>query len=300
MNTIHWLSNDEHGEWDAFVTRHPRGLVYHLSAWKQLLETAFGHIRGRFLVLRNGDGQIQAGLPVYTVDSWLLGNRLVSVPFATMCDPLISTKEEFNLLWPAIEDASVKHRSQRIEIRIRHTNSDCLPASLTASTRYKHHYLPLDKPTDELFRSFNKSNICRAVKKAKQEGVIVEERQDGQSLRVFHSFLVATRRKHSLPPMPFAFFHAMYRSLSPDHVALYLAMANRLGEFWFRSSRICGLPSIQAMSTTRSGVSANLFIGRRSSAPRTVAQLISASVVRRSITQDCLSTRDGGQPLRMT
>ena len=224
MNTIHWLSNDEHGEWDAFVTRHPRGLVYHLSAWKQLLETAFGHIRGRFLVLRNGDGQIQAGLPVYTVDSWLLGNRLVSVPFATMCDPLISTKEEFNLLWPAIEDASVKHRSQRIEIRIRHTNSDCLPASLTASTRYKHHYLPLDKPTDELFRSFNKSNICRAVKKAKQEGVIVEERQDGQSLRVFHSFLVATRRKHSLPPMPFAFFHAMYRSLSPDHVALYLAI----------------------------------------------------------------------------
>ena len=65
MSTIHWLSPDERGEWDAFVTRHPLGLVYHLSAWQRVLESAFRHIRGRFLVLRDGGGQIQAGLPVY-------------------------------------------------------------------------------------------------------------------------------------------------------------------------------------------------------------------------------------------
>jgi hypothetical protein len=224
MNNIHWLSTDEYDEWDAFVTKHPRGLVYHLSAWQQTLEIAFRHIRGQILVLRDGAGQIQAGLPVYTVKSWLLGNRTVSVPFATMCDPLISTKEEFNLLWPAIEDVSFKHRSRRIEIRVRHTNSDCLPAPLNGSARYKHHYLPLDKSTEELFQSFHKSNICRAVNKAKREGIVVEERQDEYSLRVFHSFLVATRRKHSLPPIPFAFYQAMYRSLSPDRIVLYLAI----------------------------------------------------------------------------
>ena len=26
MSTIHWLSPDEQGEWDAVVTRHPLGL----------------------------------------------------------------------------------------------------------------------------------------------------------------------------------------------------------------------------------------------------------------------------------
>lgn len=223
MNNIYWLSTNEYDEWDAFVTRHPEGLIYHLSAWQRMLETAFKHIRGQILVLRDADGQIQAGLPVYTVASWLLGNRSVSVPYATMCDPLISTKEEFDLLWPAIKEMSVKHGSRRIEIRTRHTNSDYLPASLSAGAGYKHHYLPLDKPVDDLFRSFNESNIRRAVKKAKREGVVVEERQDEQSLRVFYSFLVTTRRKHSLPPMPLSFFHGIYRSLSPDHVALYLA-----------------------------------------------------------------------------
>jgi hypothetical protein len=224
LNTIHWLSADEQGEWDAFVTMHPLGLVYHLSSWQRVLEGAFGHIRGRFLALRDGGGQIQAGLPVYTVTSLLLGNRTVSVPFATMCDPLISTKEEFNLLWPAIKEASEKHRSRRIEIRTRRTISDCIATLLTVSGRYKHHYLPLCESADALFRSFDKSNIRRGVEKARREGVVVEERQDEQDLRVFHTFLVATRRRHSLPPMPFAFFQAMHRSLSPNRIALYLAM----------------------------------------------------------------------------
>ncbi len=224
MNTIHWLSPKEYREWDAFVTQHPQGLVYHLSAWKELLEAAFQHIRGQFLVLKNREGQIQAGVPLYSVKSWLLGNRSVSIPYATMCDPLIGTKEEFNELWPTMVDESANQRCKRIEIRLRHTKLECLPAPLQPSVKYKHHYLPLDKSTDELFRSFNKPNICRALKKAHREGVVVEERQDEQSLRVFHSFLVATRRKHSLPPMPYAFFKAMYNVLKPDRATLYLAI----------------------------------------------------------------------------
>lgn len=112
INTIQWLSPDEQGEWDAFVSAHPLGLVYHLSAWQRVLESAFGHIRGRVLVLRDADGQIRAGLPIYQVKSWLLKNRTVSVPFATMCDPLVSTREEFDLLWPAIEEAAGRNNSQ--------------------------------------------------------------------------------------------------------------------------------------------------------------------------------------------
>jgi hypothetical protein len=224
MSTVHWLSPDELDEWDAFVTRHPLGLVYHTSSWQRVLESAFDHIRGRFLVLRDGDGQIQAGLPVYTVKSWLLKDRTVSVPFATMCDPLISTKEEFDLLWPAIEDASGKQGSRRIEIRARRLSADCMPARLTALAKYKHNYLPLGQNTEALFHSFDKSCVRRRVDKGRRAGIVVEERQDDQSLRVFHSLLVATRRRRSLPPMPFAFFQAMYRCLSPDQVALYLAV----------------------------------------------------------------------------
>ncbi len=223
MSTIEWMSPDQFRAWDEFVARHPLGLIYHLSSWQAVLESAFRHIRGQFLVLRGDDGQIQAGLPVYNVKSWLLKNRTVSVPFATICDPLVSTREEFDQLWEAIENAARQHKSKKIEIRTCRFNTSSLPASLRVGSTYKHHYLPLNKPANSLFRSFHDSCIRRRVNKAEQTGVVVEERQDQESLRAFHAMLVATRQRLALPPMPASFFEAMHSFLVPNLAALYLA-----------------------------------------------------------------------------
>ena len=224
MRTIDWISQDQLGAWDDFVARHPLGRVYHLSSWQRVLETSFRHIRGRILALRDDNGHIQAGLPVYHVRSWLLHNRTVSVPFATICDPLVPTQQDFALLWNAIEDAARQQKSKRIEIRTWRANIDCLPSQLTASAKYKHHYLPLDKGTDALFHSFHGSCIRRRVNKAIRTGIVIEKRQDQESLRTLHAILVATRRRLSLPPMPLAFFEAMHSCLAPEHAVIYLAV----------------------------------------------------------------------------
>lgn len=224
MNAIEWLTPEENGVWDAFVAQHPLGLIYHLSAWQEVLETAFKHIRGRILVLREPRGQIRAGLPVYNITSWLLKNRTVSVPFATLCDPLVSSKEDLNLLWRGIENAAVKNRSKRVEIRTRRLGAANIPEFLAPNARYKHHYLPLDKDTKTLLNSFHPSCVSRRIKKARREGLLVEERHDAESLRVFHSIMASTRRRLLLPPMPYAFFEAMFDVLRPDRASLYLTI----------------------------------------------------------------------------
>ena len=224
MSSLDWISPGQFNEWDAFVSRHPLGKVYHLSLWHNVLEASFPHIRGRFLVLRNDDGQIQAGLPVYNVKSWLLKNRTVSIPFATTSDPLISTKEEFAQLWQGIADTARQHNSKRIEIRTHRVNAEYLPDQMRPGSIYKHHYLLLDQSEDELLRNTHQSCIRRRIKRAAHNGVLIEERQDMGSLRELHALLVATRRRLGLPPMPFSFFEAMYRWLIPDHGTLYLAL----------------------------------------------------------------------------
>lgn len=224
MSAVDWISSDQTNAWDAFVVQHPLGRVYHLSAWRKVLETSFAHVRGEFLAVKGDDGQIQAGLPVYSVKSRLLNNRTVSVPFATVSDPLISTKEDFDLLWEPIEKASREQKSKRIEIRTYRTNIECLTHQMRPGAKYKHHYIPLDRSADELFRSFHDSCIRRRVKKAIRAGVNVEEHHDIDSLRQFHAMLAATRRRFGLLPMPLAFFESMYRCLIPDHGALYLAL----------------------------------------------------------------------------
>ena len=72
-----WLNPEDYSHWDAFVENHPLGLAYHSSSWKKTLERAFKHIKGHFLALRTaGSGEIVAGVAVYSIKSWLLGNRM--------------------------------------------------------------------------------------------------------------------------------------------------------------------------------------------------------------------------------
>ncbi len=222
---VDWLRPDEDTEWDALAGRHPLGLVYHLSAWKNVLEQAFPHIRGRYLVLRDtSDGEIRAGLPVYTVKSWLLGNRMVSVPFASVCDPLVSSVAEFREFLPQIQGAFGQNNCRSLSVRTRKTTQEFAASFGTPESLHKHHYLQLDKSPDELFGSFAKSSICQKVKKAIKAGVTVVKANGPESMQTCHAILAQTRRKVSLPPLPLSFFMALERFLAPRYLKVFLAL----------------------------------------------------------------------------
>jgi len=226
-DSVQWLSESHDDEWDAFVSAHPLGLVYHLSAWKRVLEDAFGHIRGQVVILRDGqNGQIAAGVPVYTVRSWLLGTRTVSVPFATFCDPLVSTAHDFLQLVPAMRSLADASGSRRLEIRSRRMADSLGQARLPVGVRYKHHYLPLDRSPEALFASFAKTPVRQRVNQARRAGVVVEERSDEEGVRICHAILVETRRRLLLPPMPCAFFQAMRRHLGSGRFGVWIARQN--------------------------------------------------------------------------
>jgi CelD/BcsL family acetyltransferase involved in cellulose biosynthesis len=222
--TAHWLLPDETAEWDRFVARHPLGLVYHLSAWTRVLETAFPHIQGRFLVLRDGgDGSIRAGLPVYTVKSWLLGRRVISVPFASFCDPLVSSAAEFDLLLPHLEQLQRSTKSRLLEVRLTRTAGQLADRRFTLSSGYKHHYLRLDTDCDSLFESFAKTSIRQKIRKAANAGVTVEERTDEGCIEACHAILAETRMRRFLPVMPYTFFQAVRRWLWPEYLKVFIA-----------------------------------------------------------------------------
>jgi CelD/BcsL family acetyltransferase involved in cellulose biosynthesis len=220
-----WLSPDHEAEWDAFVGRHELGLIYGLSVWKRMLEDAFPHINGRFLTLReNTSGQIVAGLPVYRVRSWLLGNRIVSVPFASFCNPLVSSDSQLNLLLQEVVEECHRNRSDRIEIRMTEDTRQLSHPPLSRIARYKHHFLPLEIDPDALFVSFAKTSVRQKVIKARKAGVVIEEVGDEKSLKVCHAIMVKLRHRLCLPAIPYAFFEAMRRHLWPEHLKIFLAM----------------------------------------------------------------------------
>jgi len=225
--SAHWLASADEAEWDEFVGRHPLGLVYHLSAWRRVLEDAFPHIHGQFLVLRDSaSGHIQAGLPVYTVKSWLLGNSVTSIPFASFCDPLISTAEDFRLLLPELKSLHERSRSRRLEVRSNKLTAVMEGSTLAPQSAYKHHYLSLEKSENELLSSFARSSIRQKMSKAAKEGVTVEEREDEGGMDLCHSILEETRSRLALPVLPRSFFKAMHKRLFPKHLKVLIAKHN--------------------------------------------------------------------------
>ena len=76
------LSDDAAGAaLEAFVEGHPEGTPFHRPAWLKAVERGCGQ-RGRYLVARDGSGEIAGLLPLTEVRSRLFGNALVSSGFA--------------------------------------------------------------------------------------------------------------------------------------------------------------------------------------------------------------------------
>jgi hypothetical protein len=134
-------------QWDDFVKQHKLGWVTHSSKWKHALEASFSHIKGYYLTLMDGiKGCISAALPIYKVSSLLMGTRLVSVPFGTICDPLASLPGQADrLIQHAIEFADM-HNCAQVEIRCLNTGEMICTETLGRTDFFVHHFIRLGAP----------------------------------------------------------------------------------------------------------------------------------------------------------
>jgi lipid II:glycine glycyltransferase (peptidoglycan interpeptide bridge formation enzyme) len=200
--------NDQ--EWDEFVKSSPMGEIYSSSTWRRVVEKSFGHIRARHLIVKDGNsGHIVSALPLYEVKSWLLGKRLVSVPFGTLCDPLAKSHEDFTALVEHALGLKKKLGYKRIELKIFKTADQLDKEKLTLLTTHKHHYLLLDKEFSALTKGF-KRTVRQAVRKAEDSGLRVEDSAGEEGLRAFYRLYMMTRKRNSVPTQPYKFFRNLW------------------------------------------------------------------------------------------
>ncbi len=277
------LEPREFAAWDRFVAGHPLGSICHTSAWRAALEDAFPHIKGHFLALFSPDGsEIIAGVPVYSLNSWLLGSRLVGIPFATQGDPLISNTHEMSQLRaPLLQLAATLSRG-KVELRgVRNSNplEDC---GFSRTSTVKHHYIRLDRDLPEIYASFSRTAVRRMVSKAEKRGIVVRPAGSIDDLKAFYDLFVSTRRRLPLPPIPFRFFQALWNQFWPNHLEILIAWQDNLP-----CGAVLGLKWKSAYSLEFSGESPGLqSVG--------VNQLLYWSAIKRAC-QDGLSTFSFGR-----
>jgi CelD/BcsL family acetyltransferase involved in cellulose biosynthesis len=232
MDKIILIDPVQDPRWDRFVENHPAGWVCHLSDWKQALESSFRQMKGYYFVLLDKTGEhIEAGLPVFHVKSCILGDRLVSIPFATLCDPLVSHPSQFRLLFSSVQALSQSLNCKWIEIRSTHAGSHIQGCDLAESNGFKHHYLELKQQPEDLWRQFHRKAVRYAVRKAQKNGIKIRrgyDTPDASCVDEFFRLYRKTRRRLGLPLQPFRFFQSLWHFLSPQgRVQILIAEKDR-------------------------------------------------------------------------
>jgi hypothetical protein len=202
--------------WDEFVQEHPYGWICHLSGWKHLLEKSFKHMKGHYLaVVDDGNSNILAALPLFEVKSWLTGNRIVSIPFATLSDPLVSTREDMEKLLVAAIDLSNKLNTSYIEIRTIYADTTVLNEQFAGDLFYKYHYLQIDAELEEIRKKFHYKAVRYEINKAQKSGLTLRTANTESDLYGFYDLYIKTRKRLGLPPHPFLFLETLWKTFFP-------------------------------------------------------------------------------------
>lgn len=201
-------------EWDDFVAGHEDGWLCQLSSWGRLLEKSFPHIRHHLLVVRGPDG-VRSGLPVCQVDSWLTGHRLVSIPFASLCHPLVRDVADGRLLRDEVAALDNACRCSHFELRTMGGPGLGPHPAACQTTRFKHHFIRLDASPAELFRRFDRSCVRQRINRALASNLELRSATTDADLREFYRLYLMTRRRLGLPPQPFRFIRGLWTEFAP-------------------------------------------------------------------------------------
>ena len=193
--------------WPALLSRHPRASVFHTVGWLRTLRQAYGY-KPMVFTTSPADAELQNGLVCCEVNSWLTGRRLVSLPFADHCDPLVEDGEELRALLAELGQGFSRGRLKYVEIRPRDPFMTVTPVvtGLQEAESFWLHEVDLARPARVVFSSMHKDCIQRKVQRAERERVLYQQGRSETLLEHFYQLLLRTRRRHQLPPQPFAWF----------------------------------------------------------------------------------------------
>lgn len=196
--SISTLGRDDEKSWDEYVRRNRSASFFHLSGWREILETALGH-RTYYFVAKQGP-RIVGLLPLVHVKSYLFGNGLSSLAFGAYGGAIADSEG----VRDALEDKAVELGRElgvgSVEFRYRERSGK-------------------DRPTKELYERFIKplhqdeDENMRAIR-AKQRNIIRKGIKNGLELKVdtcdsFYEIYAESVRNLGTPVFPRKLFRAM-------------------------------------------------------------------------------------------
>lgn len=190
--------------WDDLLRRHPSSSIFHTKAWLGALQRTYQYEPIAFTTSPPG-AELEKGLVLCRVKSWLTGKRLVGVPFSDHCELLAENANEVAALLLASNREALDNGLAYVEVRPK-SRAEWSTSWERSTHSYCLHEIDLAPDLDTLFMRCHKNSTQRKIRRSYREGLAYEEGQSRSLLHCFYHLLLMTRRRHRIPPQPLRWF----------------------------------------------------------------------------------------------
>jgi Acetyltransferase (GNAT) domain len=222
--TVFSINPLEDARWAGFIDQHPQSSAFHQVGWLEALRRTYGY-EPVVLTSTPPAQPLRDGLLLSRVSSWLTGSRLVSVPFADHCEPLLNDPRDY----PEFAEWLRKEWTQRgykyVELRPLTPLPDT--CGMSPSGSYCFHVLDMKPGLEQIYRALHKDSVQRRIRKAERENLVYEKGSSEAMLREFYRLLLITRRRHQLPPQPKIWFKNLAECMAQN---LQIRLAKKDGQ----------------------------------------------------------------------
>ena len=202
---------------------HPRASIYQTRGWLEALQLTYGYEPVVFSTSPLA-ADLTNGVVFCRVSSWLTGCRMVSLPFADHCEPLVESAADRKEILSSLLCAFKREGWKYVEIRS--LSSDLLSEEgAEKSSSFFLHVINLRPNLNVLFQGFNKGSIQRAIRRAERQELTYEEGRSEALLNAFYCLMLKTRRRHKLPPQPIDWFRNLIGCLG-ERLSIRLVSKN--------------------------------------------------------------------------
>lgn len=171
--TVRPYQDNFQSAWDQYVYRHPAASIFHLTAWKRVIERAF-KFEARYLFIEE-HGSIRGVLPLFMVSNLLFGRSLISTPMTVYGGVCADDAHLSSQLLRAACQMAERERVQYLELRERKPTTT---SGFVTKELYVTFDMELPRNPDDLMRGFPRDTRYM-IRKGQKSGLeaVVDNRQ---------------------------------------------------------------------------------------------------------------------------
>ncbi len=200
------------GEWDGYVRSRTDVSVYHLSAWRELIESVFG--RETYYLAATSQGRFRGILPLVRLKSLAFGDFLVSLPYVSYGGVVADDEDVARRLLDSATELASRLGVEHMELR--HTAD---VADLPKRTEKVSMHLALCGDSEERWKKLGAKRRSQ-IKRPLREGA--ESEMGGAELvGDFYRVFALKYRDLGVPVYPQKWFRAILERL-PDITRVFV------------------------------------------------------------------------------